>query len=311
MRVNLVNALNAALSVADNEWDDSSLHVSDLSTPTEGCPRQLWLRLRGAQKKKPTPGQLLMFRHGNRIHRELIEDLRVGLGSEWEIIAVEKPVEFEGIIGRCDCLLQNVATKEIIVVDFKSVRGRKFGHLDAQGKSMDSHDIQVQGYSYGFTVSAVCEPVCGIVLYTDREGQNGFRQYDDVPNDFQAVKDAIVEIKTIAGLSEAPPLLEPELKININKRDDSVELPNRWQCDYCDYCDISCHGALPKELRSSGIVAYRNDDGLTNIKKTKKEEKVLCSEEMLDFIRQLYAEGKYQEVERQVSTEQEKEAIPF
>ena len=263
MRVNLVNALNAALSVAENEWDDSSLHVSDLSTPTEGCPRQLWLRLRGAQKKKPTPGQLLMFRHGNRIHRELIEDLRVGLGSEWEIIAVEKPVEFEGIIGRCDCLLQNVATKEIIVVDFKSVRGRKFSHLDAQGKSMDSHDIQVQGYSYGFTVSAVCEPVCGIVLYTDREGQNGFRQYDDVPNDFQAVKDAIAEIKTIAGLLEAPPLLEPMIEVKENKGPDSVKLKQPWNCDYCDYQDVSCHGALPNKLRDLGIVGYIDGAGFT------------------------------------------------
>ena len=263
MRVNLVNALNAALSVADNEWDDSSLHVSDLSTPTEGCPRQLWLRLRGAQKKKPTPGQLLMFRHGNRIHRELIEDLRVGLGSEWEIIAVEKPVEFEGIIGKCDCLLQNVITKEIIVVDFKSVRGRKFGHLDAQGKSMDSHNIQVQGYSYGFTVSAICEPVCGIVLYTDREGQNGFRQYDDVPNDFQAVKDAIAEIKTIAGLSEAPPLLEPMIEVKENKGPDSVKLKMPWNCGYCDYADISCHGALPNRLRDLGIVGYTDGAGFT------------------------------------------------
>ena len=256
MRVNLVNALNAALSVAENEWDDSSLHVSDLSTPTEGCPRQLWLRLRGAQKKKPTPGQLLMFRHGNRIHRELIEDLRVGLGSEWEIIAVEKPVEFEGIVGKCDCLLQNTATKEIIVVDFKSVRGRKFSHLDAQGKSMDSHDIQVQGYSYGFTVSAICEPVCGVVFYVDREGQNGFRQFDDVPNDFQAVKDAIAEIKTIAGLSEAPPLLEPMIEVKENKGPNSVKLKQPWNCDYCDYQDISCHGALPNKLRDLGIVGY-------------------------------------------------------
>ena len=261
MRVNLVNALNAALSVADNEWDDSSLHVSDLSTPTEGCPRQLWLRLRGAQKKKPTPGQLLMFRHGNRIHRELIEDLRVGLGYEWEIIAVEKPVEFEGIVGKCDCLLQNTATKEIIVVDFKSVRGRKFGHLDAQGKSMDSHNIQVQGYSYGFTVSAICEPVCGVVLYTDREGQNGFRQYDDVPNDFPAVKDAIAEIKTIDGLSEAPPILEPMIEVKENKGPDSVKLKQPWNCDYCDYQDVSCHGALPKHLRDLGIVGKTDGAG--------------------------------------------------
>ena len=310
MRVNLVNALNAALSVAENEWDDSSLHVSDLSTPTEGCPRQLWLRLRGAQKKKPTPGQLLMFRHGNRIHRELIEDLWTGLPSEWDIIAVEKPIEFEGIIGRCDCLLQNRQTKEIIVVDFKSKRGKKFKHLDAEGKPQPGDPLQVQGYSYGFTVRAICEPVCGTIVYVDREGQNGFRQFDDIPNDFQAVKDAIAEIKTIAGLSEAPPILEAELKININKRDDSVELPNRWQCDYCDYRDISCHSALPEDLRTSGIVAYRNGDGLTNIKITKKEEKVLCSDKAFRVIQQLYAEGKYREVERQTDKQKE-EAIPF
>jgi hypothetical protein len=284
------------------------LHVTDLSAtlPGEGCPRQLWLKIHGAKKKDLTPGQMLMFWHGKRIHEDLIPLLNDGLPEEWIIDLVEIPLKYKGLHGTADVLLSNKRNNTNIVGDFKSMRGNGFRHLD-DNNAKPAHQLQVQTYMYLFAISALCDPVMGLVFYVDREGQNAFQQRA-VPRDDVKVKQAIEEAQDIISQPEPPPILQPQLKININKGPDSIELPHQWQCDYCDYCDVSCESAIPKQYRTNGIIAYRENNYLTNIKSTKKEEIALCSEEVFCFVKQLYAEGKYIEVDRLKTDEKD---IPF
>ena len=103
---NLPQALEMGLIVAeDNSRDNSVLHVTDLSVTMEGegCPRQLWLKLRGADKRKLTAGQMLMFWHGHRIHEDLTALLERGLPGEWEITGYEVPLDLLGIVGTATC----------------------------------------------------------------------------------------------------------------------------------------------------------------------------------------------------------------
>ncbi len=247
----LGKAVERGLKWQDKDRDNSVLHVTDLATvlPGEGCPRQLWLRLHGRKERELTPGQRLMFWHGNRIHEDLAELLHTGLPSEWEITAIEKDVEADGVIGRLDCLLYNPASGSYIVVDFKTSRGRAFGYLD---DVKPAHKLQVQAYMYALSLTGI-EPEAGIVFYVDREGQNAMKQFTVQRND-GGVKDAIAETKDIAEGPE-PDILEPKLDIRENKGPDSVKLKQPWQCDYCNFLDVSCKGALPYEWRDLGIVA--------------------------------------------------------
>ena len=240
-------ALDAGLREKEqaDDRDNSVLHISDLSVAIgEGCPRSLWLRLRGAEKKELTTGKLLMFDHGKRIHERLIELMQLNNG--WKIQAVEKPVVLGPVVGRYDTRLWHSVEGWEIIVDFKSVRGRKFGYLD---NPMPSHVLQVQAYITAADADG------GLIFYVDREGQNSAKQFY-VERDDNIVMFAVDECMKIAEAKEEPEILQPKLQINENKGPDSVKLSMPWNCDYCDYCDLSCPGALPKKMRNLGIVGY-------------------------------------------------------
>jgi hypothetical protein len=268
----LPQALDAGLREEEkhDSRDNSVLHVSDLSVAIgEGCPRALWLRLRSAEKKDLTQGQLLMFRHGHRIHADLVGILKNSLNSGWQIQAVEKPVALGPVVGRYDTRLFHSKEGWEIIVDFKSVRGRKFQYLD---EAMPGHVLQVQSYI------AAADADGGLVFYVDREGQNQARQFY-VQRDDQAVWFAVEECVKIRDSEIAPAILQPKLTIGKNKGPDSVKLGQPWQCDYCDYLDISCPGALPKDYRNLGIVGYVDN---SNFKpKVKDEEVVRIAERLL------------------------------
>jgi len=262
MLPDLSKAVERGLKWQDKDRDNSVLHVTDLATilPGEGCPRQLWLRLHGREERQLTPGQRLMFWHGNRIHEDLAELLHNGLPSEWAITAIEKYVEADGVIGRLDCLLYNPISGSYIVVDFKTSRGRAFGYLD---NVKPAHKLQVQAYMYALSLTGI-EPEVGIVFYVDREGQNAMKQFTVQRNDC-GVKDAIAETRDIAEGPE-PDILEPKLDIRENKGPDSVKLKQPWQCDYCNFLDVSCNGALPSKMRELGIVGKLDGDKFTPAK---------------------------------------------
>lgn len=270
---NLPAALEAGLAAMPDEWDDSVVHVSDLSVALEGegCPRQLWLRLGGAKRKPLTAGQMLMFDHGHRIHERLVELIAQGLEPGWYIHSVETPVELPGpVTGRYDTVLEG-PEDTMIVVDFKTLRGRAFGYLN---EARPAHALQVQGYGFGTNASG------GLVFYVDREGQNAARQFF-IPRNDQAVEDALRIVLAIAGSDTCPPILEPRLLITRNKGPDSVKIAQPWQCDYCQYLDVSCKGALPKKQRELGIIGYIAADNVDF--KPKKGCEKLC--ELVESLR--------------------------
>ena len=244
MLPSLSQALDAGLRNRPDDWDDKALHISDLGTAIgEGCPRALWLRLNGAKKKEATTGKLLMFHHGQRIHEDLVELITPHLPDEWHIIKVEQPVEVYGLTGRYDYqMIHKDGTK--VIVDFKSIRGRAFNYLDGP---KPAHVIQVQGYM------AAEDADHGIIWYVDREGQNASQQFV-VERDDDRVEIAAMRLGYGARHKNPPLILDPVLEIKENKGPDSVKVKQPWQCDYCDYLDVSCPGALPKEMRERGIV---------------------------------------------------------
>ena len=267
----LPQALDAGLRAKEktDDRDNSVLHISDLSIAIgEGCPRSLWLRLRGAEKKELTTGQLLMFDNGKGIHERLIGLMKLNNG--WQIQAVEKPVVLGPVVGRYDTRLWHSVEGWEIIVDFKSVRGRKFGYLD---NPMPSHVLQVQSYITAADADG------GLIFYVDREGSNSAKQFY-VERDDNIVMFAVEECVKISEQGEAPEILSPKLKIGKNKGPDSVKMEMPWNCSYCDYLDVTCPGALPKKYRELGIVGYCDNEGF---KPKVKDEKVIEIVEELLF----------------------------
>ncbi|OPL09585.1 MAG: hypothetical protein AVO34_13415 [Firmicutes bacterium ML8_F2] len=253
----LSKALEAGLRAQEDNRDNSVLHVTDLSAtlPGEGCPRQLWLKIHGAKKKDLTPGQMLMFWHGKRIHEDLTPLIKAGLPEEWSIAAVELQLKTDAITGTLDVLF-HACDNGRIVGDFKSMRGNGFRHLD-DNHAKPAHQLQVQTYMYLLDACGYHPPVMGLVFYVDREGQNAFQQRA-VPRDDVKVKQAIEEAQDIISQSEPPEILLPEVKTSKATKTKGVPvyIKQPWNCDYCDYCDVSCPGALPANLRDGKVVGH-------------------------------------------------------
>lgn len=212
-------------------WDPLKLHSSDLGVAIgELCPRQLWLRLRGAPRAADSNGKRLMFRKAGEIHKLLAGWMQEKLGEstdgDWIVVEVEELVENEGT-GRLDVLISHRDGTRV-VVDFKSMRGAAFRYLDG---AKPSHVIQVQDYIRAKGA------VYGLIVYTDREGQNGQRQYVVERNDTAVV--AGWEVLKAVQASEKPAPKIPPKKGKTGKPD---ELP--WQCEYCPYLGGACTGAL-------------------------------------------------------------------
>ena len=260
---NLVDALAQGLRdwQADSTWDESVLHVTDLAVsipPPDGkCPRQLWLRLQGARKVPPTPGQQLMFLQGFHLQDQAIRLITPYLGyhefrpaSGWETVMVEHPVSLpHGITGSADWLLRHKESEAKVVVDLKTLRGNAFRYQDLP---KPAHTLQVQSYGMGLDADH------GLLLYIDREGQNAAQQFT-VERDDEAVMRGIEVACAIAKAEEPPPIMGPTLSIRKNKGPNAVYLKQPWQCSYCEYCDMSCPGALPNDYRDLGIVGYLVD----------------------------------------------------
>ena len=239
-----------------DDWGDNRLHVSDLSVYLEDgkCPRELWLRLSGYEKRELTAGQMLMFSNAHGIHERIVNILEIPLlNNGWKIWKVEEPVKVNGVKGRADMVIKHEEGMEI-VVDFKTLRGRAFQYLE---QPKESHVLQVQAYMMGEGASK------GIVFYLDREGQNAARQFV-VDRDDETVSEAIKYAKSIQQMDQAPVELSPKIEIRKNKGPDSVYLKLPWQCDYCQYRDVSCEGALPQQYRDLGVVGKIDGSSFEN-----------------------------------------------
>ena len=267
----LPRAIENSIRNSKGDWDESKIHVSDLAVTLENqndkkCPRQFWMRLRDYPKRDKHIGEIIMFDHGHRIHERLDSYIRDGIEPPFGVYACEMPVTFAGesITGTTDYILKNEETGELVVVDFKTSRGKAFYYLDENGPK-ESNVLQVQSYMYGLNTMEE-NPKMGLVLYVDREGQNGMRQFP-VERDDERVKKAITQTREIAQQKIIPPKLNYNIKIRENKGPDSLYVNMPWQCERCDYLDISCGGALPKEYRTEEIVAKIDNNNVIKYKK--------------------------------------------
>lgn len=237
-----------SLPIVRHAWDGSKLHASDLGLldPEDGCPRQLWGRVHGWRAQSTGLGKLLMFDNAYGVHERVAWHLAHGLPAQgWEVIEVEEAIEAEGE-GRLDVLIEyrrkggfegdEVLAVTRVVVDIKSVRGAAFSYLF---KAKQPHVWQVQAY-----VRAK-QAAYGILLYVDREGQNGMKQFN-VGGDTDGTAERWALGRAVVELPEAPPML-PEKGVG--------EL--HWRCTYCNFLDVSCPSAIPPEGRKDKKKARR------------------------------------------------------
>jgi CRISPR/Cas system-associated exonuclease Cas4 (RecB family) len=241
--ISLVEAIKKGIDKHENEhdWNEDKIHISDLAVALDNsdqkCPRQVWLRLNGYDKKENSPGVKMMLKQGHNLHEFLAAVLSQGLPKNWNVFGIEEQVNLKGITGRYDFALLDPEGNKYIV-DFKTVRGNAFNYLREPKKS---HILQVQSYIMA------TDAVGGFVLYADREGQNFVRQFAVERND-KKVEKAIEKAKQLKITDIPPAKLEPKIKVNHNKGADSIVADLPWQCQYCNYRNVSCEGAIPSEF---------------------------------------------------------------
>jgi hypothetical protein len=244
----LVGALESALRDANavEDWDPLRLHISDTGYSAQGgqCKRQLYLRLQGAASRPPSTGMMWLWDRGQGAEARVLELLRERLSDEWEI-HTQVEVEYDGIKGTLDFLLIHKETGFVVIIDCKTARGNAFSRLEQEPK--ESHVLQVSTYA------------------VDREGQNGFIQWEVVP-DKAAVDQAIGEVREVSALGYEPAILRPNLNLRENKGPDSVTIKEPWQCSYCDFRGVSCDGAIPPHMRDEIpdkglLVGHQQADG--------------------------------------------------
>lgn len=252
---------------AEDAWDDSKLHPSDLGAtiPGEGCLRKIYLRLRGAQGNPETVGKRLMFETAKAFHI-FLQDLlgrffdAWDANGDWRLLRVEGEAHVEGLgSGRLDVLLEHVPTKTLCVVDFKTQSGRGFIFLRKAGAAKPAHILQVRHYMMAD------DSEMGIVVYVDREGSGGFWVSPPFGRDDNAVRTAWEAMKSATTTLPPPP---PPGTVMVEEAGGKVAKPALpWFCRYhnslgeveeCPYLDTShCPGALPAEQRQADIFVWK------------------------------------------------------
>lgn len=276
----------------EHDWPEDRIHVSDLSVALDKgkCPRSLWLRYHGFPKEQLHAGKKLMFKFGNDIHETASEILEVGLKeTDWNIAQIEGKIDMPNVItvggsvaklpditGRYDVMLSNHKGDKMIL-DYKTVRGRKFKYLQ---QADESYILQVQAYMFATDTDR------GQVLVIDREGQNFVKAFPE--NEYIKRQDTrILEAMQYANdivQGDIPEYIEPKLEIKENKGDDSIYLEPDWHCSYCPYQDVSCQGDIPKNVRDKlpknkkGHIKRRvlgkiDDNGIVKMKDKYREVK--------------------------------------
>lgn len=261
------------------DFTEDAIHVSDypanLPTDDKKCPRQLWLRTHGEERKDPSLGEKIMWSQGKAFQYRMSYYIEKAMSNEWSGAQVERPVNSylpNTDIGRADLVF--LKPDEVLVVEIKTQRGSSFQHLECP---KDSHVLQLEGYMFAFEAMGN-DNVTGKLLYLDREGQNRPKEFEitrgwpikQVSNNIGAIVEGI-----------KPNKLRPQLDIRKNKGPNSIKLKQPWQCRYCDYRGFSCPGALSDELTGYGIVAHVEDGAFSWDAQ---------SREIKDWVKKLYNE---------------------
>lgn len=231
---------------AKGGWRRDRLHASDLGVmiPGEGCPRAVWLRLRGAQARLATPGELLMFRKANSIHEMMSKLLSERLPLDfpsWVVEAIEEADAEHYGEARLDVLLRHVVSGERWILDFKSKRGRAF---EMNKVFTQRAEWQVRDYSKRWNTQGA------ILLATDREGSHFCRQMI-VERDDHGVAALWQRLHAMAASPQVPPLELPKVTLRETKTKGTAvvaDLP--WTCSYCMFRGVSCPGAMADDRRN-------------------------------------------------------------
>lgn len=251
----VVAALERSLrhGASQDSWGGEFLHCSDLGQATAGgCLRQVWLRINGHEENPPELGKLWRFARSNHIHEALTPLLAEGLGEGWRVACRELPLGEElsasfGIDkGAMDVGLLNDKERIAIVVDYKTI---KTGGLLRLLGPKEEHMLQVQGYAEAWQRRLDLESRLGwpqytvlgsLVVYVDREGQGGFREFF-VARDRPAVERAAETLRGLRSMTEPPPGPPPQGK------------KEHWRCEYrtrdgevsqCQFLGASCPGSM-------------------------------------------------------------------
>lgn len=219
----------------EGEWDDSTLHISELGK----CPRAQMYRLMGAEKKAKAistcANEELMFWQGNMIHA-----LTVG-ALEWAGVLVAFEQQLKGLpigwSGHFDAIFHDHEEKIIVGWDGKTVRSNAFDYAYSWPKP--EHEWQVQGY-----MCFIPDVAYWYIEYIDRGGARS-PQYRVIHRDDAKVSKRMHELDVHrANLDRAilPPVLPPEFTLYYRKvnnemirRYNSVSVGPSWQCEWCDY----------------------------------------------------------------------------
>lgn len=258
------------LDPSPDEWDESSIHLSDYSNvldPDDGaCKRQLYHRLRGHDANEPTLWERVMWDQGFAMQVRFSWLIAHGLPEGWEIKAIELDISeglpIKGHVGSSDLVLTyqppgETKTTRALGIEFKTQRGRAFQYLDGP---KPGHLMQARAEGYALDHLYPDYDVEMRVMYLDREGQNQPLVYP-IPLDEEArtaVEEAAHEVDQLHpkhGDVPRPRVLSPRIKVRENKGPNSIYLEQPWMCSYCRYQGASCPGALPEGLTDLGIVA--------------------------------------------------------
>ena len=259
-KVNLVGALERGIDAMkpEHEWDESKIHVSDLSVvlpPSDRkCHRELWYRYNNYDRQENSPGKKLMFLQGDRLHEMAAELIDIGL-NYWELVDTERAVNLQKITGRYDAKLYNETTNEYMIIDFKTQRGGAFSYLH---EPKASHKLQVQSYMEATGIKN------GAIIYIDREGSNFAKQFYIKP-DYAEVQKGIDLAKTIIKKNDPPSRMKPNFTVNQNKGDNSIQVKLPWQCKYCNFRKVTCQSAVPSKFddKIGKVCGHINQKGFT------------------------------------------------
>lgn len=250
------------------EWDESAVHVSDykyaLYHEDGGCDRQLWHRMRGHDRREKNLYERIMHQQGHAMQTRFSWLIHRGLPDGWRVHVIEADIS-DGLprddIGSCDLVLAGPGV--LMGVEMKTQRGGAFRYLDKLG-AKDSHKMQAAGELYALRNLYPDREVLQRILYIDREGQNAARVY---PVQWSEQTEQYVEfassyVNRIKELQDGvPPVLEPNVRVRVNKGRNSIYLEEPWNCSYCDFNGPACPGAMPARLTERGIVAKGDPEG--------------------------------------------------
>jgi hypothetical protein len=222
-----------------DEWDDSTLHISELGK----CLRQQMYRLLGTEKnpvsQRKQDNKELLFWQAHMIHA-----LTCG-ALDWSGILISYehslPGLPEGWSGHFDAVFLDREAGMNLLWDGKTVMPTAFDY------SYDWPKPEVVAQIRGYLRFTHYLADAGLVEYIDRGGSNTPQLFPVTADDVWVKERMAATDYWYSGLPELPPPLTREYTITYRKvRNEprreiaNVWLAPSWQCDYCDYCRPGC-----------------------------------------------------------------------